>query len=714
MKKKISFLILALFTTTTVWAIDTIIRTDKVKMGRSVSSSDKTLEFDINLGANNTKITSNPSTQDMKLRSDVVTVGKAVAGNKTITIDNNAGVNNPQIRWNNALSKLQFSNNGTQFNDFGSGAGGLFAGGQNLLPNNSWEIDTSNWTASGGTYTRVTAAANIIPPGLGAASWDPSAASQTLTSNDVVVTANDGLSGRNGVLSCSFKTVATDLKMQVFDGTNVISPNAITDVVPSSSTGFIRYTVNFVFPTSGTIKARFLSQSDSAVAFIDDCFFGLAEGFNFANINSVSSWNGVYTFTPNSFGTVSTTKYLSRRVGDSLEARVFFTAGTVTGGTASITLPTGLLIDSARLTTQANSGIVGIWNIISSAAGPISISSTDKWGPIFFDGSDTGKVYFAFNQGSNQLNKMLGTDFGTGNGAYFSFLIPIQGWAAEQAYRPDQSANVWSGYHDSDCTWTTTNNNFVEPSADSTCTFVERTNVNFGTVTSQLSGSDKLPGIVFTPSSNGQYLVCARPLSVTNASGSFSYFQLYDGTNALATTGHQLNTNTSSYMCGYYNAVNSVPATIRIRMKSDAGNTNTLGVSLSGVPSIEWTLVKVTQSIPAPLLVNSVVSSSTGVEASERASVGDTACSASPCTIASQSGSWLTSITRSGAGTYALNISAGTFSARPTCNITGRGGTGVFCFDGSGSTSTVYNFVCRSDAGANTDSGFDIRCQGPR
>ncbi len=161
-----------------------------------------------------------------------------------------------------------------------SSGGGLFAGGQNLITNNSWEANTNNWTASAGTYARTTTAGQFAPPGVAAASWDPAASADTLTANDVTITSNDGISGRNGVLSCLVKTAATDLKMQVYDGSNVISPDAVTDVVPTSSAGFYRYSVNFIFPDSGTIKARFKAQSNSVVAYIDDCFMGAAEGFN--------------------------------------------------------------------------------------------------------------------------------------------------------------------------------------------------------------------------------------------------------------------------------------------------------------------------------------------------------------------------------------------------------------------------------------------------
>ena len=178
--------------------------------------------------------------------------------------------------YNTTTNKLNVYN-GTAWVEAGGGAGGLYAGGQNLISNNSWEADTSGWTATGSSvYARTTTAADVVPPGIGAFTWDPSATGEFLNGTSVTITANDGLSGRNGVLSCAFKTAATDVKLQVYDGTNVISPNSATDVIPSSSAGFVSYSLNFIFPTSGTLTPRLASQSNAAIVKGDDCFWGLA------------------------------------------------------------------------------------------------------------------------------------------------------------------------------------------------------------------------------------------------------------------------------------------------------------------------------------------------------------------------------------------------------------------------------------------------------
>lgn len=140
---------------------------------------------------------------------------------------------------------------------------------------------------------------------------------------------------------------------------------------------------------------------------------------------------------------------------------------------------------------------------------------------------------------------------------------------------------------------------------------------------------------------------------------------------------------------------------------------------------LEVTSIPVTDSSPCPkspqvLIPGSVYSSSAGIERTERAIVGTTSCTASPCTIAKQSGSWLTSITRNTTGTYTLNIASGTFSDTPSCVVTAsRYGVADATFasgpaDSSTPSATAYSFKTIDDTGTLRDSGFHIQCQGPR
>jgi hypothetical protein len=128
------------------------------------------------------------------------------------------------------------------------------------------------------------------------------------------------------------------------------------------------------------------------------------------------------------FGTVSGSNIFSRRVGDTYEVMGEITAGTSTSGTASIALPSGLVIDSAKLSAN-HSTILGQHNGTNSAAS--NINTGNKLAYVFYDGSDTANLYFAQASGSSVLTK------GTGNGILitsnvftFFFSVPIANWGA--------------------------------------------------------------------------------------------------------------------------------------------------------------------------------------------------------------------------------------------------------------------------------------------
>lgn len=127
------------------------------------------------------------------------------------------------------------------------------------------------------------------------------------------------------------------------------------------------------------------------------------------------------------------------------------------------------------------------------------------------------------------------------------------------------------------------------------------------------------------------------------------------------------------------------------------------------------------QNSNAPVLIGSVTSSSAGMERVERVIFGGTSstdCTTSPCGYVSQSGSWLTSVTRTTTGEYRLNIAAGMFSSKPTCTcVSFQTGTDTaYCsIAHTISTATTVDLYTRTTA-TNTpvDSTPSVLCQGPR
>jgi uncharacterized membrane protein len=142
---------------------------------------------------------------------------------------------------------------------------------------------------------------------------------------------------------------------------------------------------------------------------------------------------------------------------------------------------------------------------------------------------------------------------------------------------------------------------------------------------------------------------------------------------------------------------------VKANANTFSASSNPLSFSVS-IPIQGWS-----SNQRAPTLVGSVTSNATNAERIERAFVSAT-CSASPCTIASgNSGSWLTNITRTAAGTYSANFAAGVFSSAPSCMAWNHEANRYMISSGAPSTS-AWAF----QTSLNADSGFNLICMGSR
>lgn len=84
----------------------------------------------------------------------------------------------------------------------------------------------------------------------------------------------------------------------------------------------------------------------------------------------MTDWKADLTFTPNSWGTISGSDFKYRRVGDTMEVRFSFKAGTVAAAAASIDLPTGFAFAPLKVAASVdNSAPVGSFNLATTAGG---------------------------------------------------------------------------------------------------------------------------------------------------------------------------------------------------------------------------------------------------------------------------------------------------------------------------------------------------------
>jgi hypothetical protein len=277
---------------------------------------------------------------------------------------------------------------------------------------------------------------------------------------------------------------------------------------------------------------------------------------------------------------------------------------------------------------------------------------------------------------------------------------------SEQAFRPEAVSSSWTGYHDSTCSWGRTNAAYGDPTADATCALVERTNTNFGTVTTYTVTNPE-PGIVFTPKRLGKYYVCALAKLVPST-GQTPSARLWDGTTVIAETEQTISASGTQManLCGIYNATALTATTLSIQIKQGTGTINIQTAANSS--AVEWSIYSLEQQFPAPVLVGSITSAYTGALRMEAANINCDAGSA----ITSQFGSWVSSVANISSGQCDITIASGVFSSAPYCWAQPQ--SRVICRTGVAST-TSANINCMSDAAVNSTT-FDAYfiCVGPR
>lgn len=598
------------------------------------------------------------------------------------------------------------------------GGGGNFAVSQNELDNPGWESGTSNWTASAGTYSRDTTAANV-GSGIGAAKWITGASSRTLCSD--LKTISSGLYGHSGAVSCNVKGATADHTLSVSDGTNTLISVPVTH-----GSNYVRTSANFPYPTSGSLKACITSASSETI-YIDDCYVGDAIFLNTFTQQIASDMKdcSAYLSLSASFGTTSNVSYLCKRIGDVMHARVTGQAGTVTGGALKIVIGGGLTLDYTKLSTYTTQWVGTLHQLYNGGSTALLYSSEAQ---LFTDGTDTGAIYGAQHYTGNAFSKDSPSTFLNNTDAFASdFEVPITQWAnTGTVYRPDHAAAVWAGHH-TVCDFTTTSGSFADPSAQ-TCAFVEDVNVNFGTVTSNStspSGSASFkPQIEFIPNRSGYYWVCARVSGEAGGNSQYLGYELADGSNneidqAWVFQGTQ---SFNAYkLCGVVNAPTTASTTVKVRIANASGSTTHLvgaaanwnGHSENAVHAVTWQIYPTMLGFPAPLLVGSVNSGSTGTERIERAYITN----GGSCAISKQSGSWVSSATLNGTGQCDLVLASGIFSASPSCvcsyNGTGGGISSRSCSTGITDSTHISGFVYVSSSGSGQNLPFDIICMGP-
>jgi hypothetical protein len=180
----------------------------------------------------------------------------------------------------------------------------------------------------------------------------------------------------------------------------------------------------------------------------------------------MSDWNNNLTFTPNNFGTVSNSDFWTRRVGDTLEVEGYFLSGTPAAATASITLPSGYSIDTAKISASAQRLQVGEYFQSSTVS---TNFTTARIGAIHVNPSDPTKVFFAVSGGAT--SGLINLDDGSNviltanSGMSIKFSIPILGWQSNVQMSNDTDTRVVALIATGDPASATAGNPIIFPTA---------------------------------------------------------------------------------------------------------------------------------------------------------------------------------------------------------------------------------------------------------
>ena len=282
--------------------------------------------------------------------------------------------------------------------------------------------------------------------------------------------------------------------------------------------------------------------------------------------------------------------------------------------------------------------------------------------------------------------------------------------------KPDQLASIFSGSHDPDCLWQRASTVVGEFTGDATCTFSVRESQNI-TVVSDTDGTGNQPGVSITAPDDIIYKVCAIA-AIVGSSNTVMNARLTDGTDIYFAQARRWQPNDGSPqsnvpICGLVSLKKGVTKTVFIEVRSDSG-TITMSGQTGGSNfgnAIEWTITPETQASPAPHIVNSVVSSSTGVIGIESARIEQNGTHS----VEVENGDWIDSLVDNGTGDTTINVKTGIFSGEPVCTCNGYDTSDRCVID---PTTPISSSAIRVQMIQNTDSAIDatfmIICHGPR
>jgi hypothetical protein len=541
-----------------------------------------------------------------------------------------------------------------------------------------------------------------------------------------------------------------NLKAQVYDGTNVIAEQVL-----AAHTSFgVQQFMLFTCPSSGTIQPRFISTANAAIAYFDEVRIGQEKVFA-TNVVDYP-WTSYTPTLSAGWGAATGVSFFHSRVGDKLLVK-----GTLTPAPAAslgtISLPGSLQIDSGTAglsNTDVQSGPK-----VGTAASAVSANQYALL--VTATGTSSSVVYLG--NAINVANKLTPTNVSTVLPAELitvEFSVPIEGWAEQM---PDQAISVEKSgwYIDAQLGGT---NPVVSTVATSSYTEITDAGLdmvlNTGSASAQIPCSSTNPstgltcaagsesiGVAFTPPTAGVYEVCANVNGEVNEPPGTGYLvtlQWVETPNNAQTilqegggrqvVGDEPSAGSVSAMgpglvCGQFTFSNTSQRTLRLMFESyyRAGSAANYAKILmdrdasAGQRDMKVTVRRKIEYNDSIKFTNMVTTNHQEGERIERVffagASSTTACSSSPCTVYSQSGSWISSVTRNSTGNYTLNIAPGTFTSAPVCTCSGSGdinGSSICNILFSNVSTTSVNMTNTIPGSGAADQGDHLVCMGSK
>lgn len=673
-----------------------------------------------------------------QIGEDTLTIGK-----KGSVLNKTLNMGNGKVVWNQSTSKLTFSNDaGSSFKNFGSGGGG--GGGINLLVDFNFDFEggTAGWTVSAGSFTAASAGSNLIFDAQSGV-FNAAATGQFLSSTNIAIP--EGFKNNNGSAGCYFKTTATDYKLQVYDGTNVVGERVIS---PTSLP--TKQSISFIYPSSGNIRLRIASQSDAADLAIDNCFLGENNALSLSQANKVgyAKWPATascaWSTTSGSYSDFAADSDCTFPAGANLSGDIAAPGTKIPGFTVANLAPGKyqVAVSGAFYNPNADGAacFVRMSDGTNASLNEIKLVSTAP----FMHGVFIGEFEYTVAQSNVTFRLQERNDNGTatcqvqnidGDLSFHMYRFPTQ---SEQAVRPETINWIVDAY--------TAGAGFTVPHTG-TGTFgpEDITTSNAATLTLNTGSGAALQacdaadstglscagnvkaGIAFVVPAAQKIEVCSYfqyslGSGGGNATSSVTLNKVQNTTNSVIKAGvstaraavsgagaSQLGTPMS--ICETYDITAAGKHTFALQVQGDVVSAiGGQGIISTTPESVRWIARPLTQNVPAPVMVGSVLSPSAGYT-----KIGSALINADG-SIAHQTGSFITSVYHPGAGAYEAGFTANVFSGSvaPDCYLTGidNGGTDtVMWISSNGTASVAYKILF---GGIATDLPHQLMCIGDK